>query len=376
MRLRSYWLQHLFSTWKKSSVIWLSGVRHVGKSSLSSMIPGVIHVDCNLPDQRGALTEPDPFFANLNGGTTVLDEFHRLLFPEKFLKKSLKIGKSMMMATNVAPPLVSTLSTIDHPELRLVYLPPVMWDECQSVFGIGDLDRRLFHGGLPEALLEQNYAPSFYSEWMDSYYAGDIQSYFEIRNRDGFLGLFRQVLQHSGDIIDLSELSRKSGLSRPTVRGYIEAMTATHGIYQIPPFHGTRADELSRAHRYYAFDTGFVAFASGWRWLRAQDRDHLWRHLVLDCLRVFTPEQIYYWQTKSGQQLELLLPRADGSIDVFLCHTDLADIPVRSLKSFRRRYPNGRNLLVMPRALPDARHKVGKMEFQIIDVKGLREVVC
>ena len=375
MRLRSYWLQHIFSTWKKSSVIWLSGVRHVGKSSLSTMIPGVVHVDCNLPDHRGSLTEPEPFFKNLPKGTAVLDEFHRLLFPEKFLREGLKTGKSMLLATNVSPDLVTRYSAKPHPELKMLYLPPVMWDECFSTFEIKDLDRRLFHGGLPKALLEDEYSPTFYSDWIDNYYAGDIQNHFEIRSRDGFFGLLRVILRQSGDLLDLSDLSRKAGLCRPTVRNYVEAMTSTHAIYQIPPFHGTKPDELSRSHRYYAFDTGFVGFASGWRWLRREDRDRLWRHLVLDCLRVYTPEQIYHWQTKSGQRLDLILPRAGGTIDTFHCHTSFSDINARSLKSFRRRYPLGENFLVMPEVDDKEMHREGKVEYHIIDVKGLRDLL-
>jgi hypothetical protein len=50
---------------------------------------------------------------------------------------------------------------------RVVHLTPVTWGELPA-FG-ATLSRRLFHGGLPDALLARAKRPSFYSEWMDSF---------------------------------------------------------------------------------------------------------------------------------------------------------------------------------------------------------------
>lgn len=74
-------------------------------------------------------------------------------------------------------------------------LPPVLWTECEEIFGFRDLDRRLLHGGLPALLLSRTKDDSFYGEWMDSSYARDIQELFGIRQRTGFLSLLRLILR-------------------------------------------------------------------------------------------------------------------------------------------------------------------------------------
>lgn len=74
----------------------------------------------------------------------------------------------------------------------------MLCEECAEPFGVADLDRRLLHGGLPEPLLAETKDPAFFTEWIDSFYARDILELFGIRNRQGFLGLFRLLLRQSG----------------------------------------------------------------------------------------------------------------------------------------------------------------------------------
>ncbi len=106
----------------------------------------------------------------------------------------------------------------------MIYLPPVMWDECKELFNITDLDFRLRQGGLPEPLLSQNINELFFSEWIDSFYARDIQELFNVRNRSGFLKLMQLLFRSSGILIEITHLSKMSGLTRPTVMSYHEAM--------------------------------------------------------------------------------------------------------------------------------------------------------
>ncbi len=37
------------AAWEKRSIIWLSGVRRVGKTTLAQVIPDADYVNCDLP---------------------------------------------------------------------------------------------------------------------------------------------------------------------------------------------------------------------------------------------------------------------------------------------------------------------------------------
>ena len=70
----------------------------------------------------------------------------------------------------------------------MVQLTPVLHEELPA-FGITDLRQRLLRGGMPPALLAPEMNVEFYSEWMDSYFARDVQELFHLEKRAAFLRL-------------------------------------------------------------------------------------------------------------------------------------------------------------------------------------------
>src|SRR5262245_50733342 len=86
MVIRRFWLQLIEDLWKKKPVIWMSGVRRAGKTSLCQSIPKVQIFDCELPSVRRALSDPEAFLAAHRGNRLVLDEVHRLDNPSEILK--------------------------------------------------------------------------------------------------------------------------------------------------------------------------------------------------------------------------------------------------------------------------------------------------
>ena len=218
----------------------------------------------------------------------MLDEVHRIADPSTLLKIAADEHPNLRILATGSSTLAATGKFRDSLTGRKqsVHLGPVLWEECASPFGVADLDRRLLHGGLPEFLLAANKDHERFLEWMDSFYARDILELFNIRNRQGFLSLFRVLLRQSGGQIDYSGLASLSGLSRPTVMSHIEALQVAHAVHLVRPYHGGGKSEIVRRPKCYGFDTGFVTLERGWHSLREDDRGVLWEHLVLDALRL------------------------------------------------------------------------------------------
>ena len=195
-----------------------------------------------------------------------------------------------------------------------------MWEECEDSFAVRDLDRRLLSGGLPEALLATGKDPAFFNEWLDSFYARDILELFGIRNRQGFLSLFRLLLRQSGGQLDYSRLSSLSEQSRPTVKSHVEALQIAHAVFLLSPFHGGGKREIVSRPKCYAFDTGFITFEKGWDSIREDDRGLLWEHLVLDALRFrHADEDIFYWQDKSRREVDFVVRHTRDRVDAIEC---------------------------------------------------------
>lgn len=252
---------------------------------------------------------------------------------------------------------------------QTLYLPPVLWNECLDVFEMKDLDHRLLQGGLPEPLLSPAKDPAFFSEWLDSFYARDIQELFGIRNRAGFMKLLQLLLRQSGGLIDYTNLAHLSDLSRITVKAHVEAMNIAHAVFLLPPFHAGGRREIVRRPKIYAFDTGFVAFVSGWDSIREEDRGLLWEHLVLDVLRTVTDERnLYYWRDKTGREVDFAVKGKGRRIDAIECKISPDSFSPGNLSFFRGLYPEGNNYVVSPAVKTPYRRKHGALVVQYCSI--------
>jgi len=339
------------------------------------MLPGAVYMNCDLPATLRALEDPQLFLDNqAPGGVLVFDEVHQLNDPSRLLKiaadeyphlKVLATGTSTLAATRKFR---DSLTGRKH----AIHLCPVLWEECAEPFGAPDLDHRLLHGGLPEPLLAARKDPDFFNEWIDSFYARDILELFGIRNRQGFLALFRLLLRQSGGQLDYSQLANLSELSRPTVKAHVEAMQIAHAVHLVRPFHGGGKREIVSRPKCYAFDTGFVTFEKGWDTIRDDDRGLLWEHLVLDALHLrFANEDVLYWQDKSCREVDFVIRRGRDRVDVAECKINPDKLDARPVETFRSLYPKGGNYIVSPAVKKAYQISRGNLVFTVCSTQNL-----
>lgn len=361
---RSFWLEKIEKGWKKRPLVWLSGVRRSGKTTLCKMLPEAKYLNCDLPSVRLQLDNPEFFFSNFSSGDKIIfDEIHRLNNPSEFLKigtdefphlKLLVTGSSTSAATKKFSDSLAGRKT-------QILLTPVLWNECLNNFHVSDFDRRLLNGGLPEFLLSEIRQDDLYSEWIDSYYARDIQELFNVRNRTGFLRLLNLLLIRSGGILEITSLSKESGLTRPTVMNHIESMEIAHTIFLVRPFYGGGKKEIIKRPKIYAFDTGFVCHTNGWNEIRPQDRGILWKHLVLDMLRI-AYDKVFFWSDKYGNEIDFIIKGTKGDVHTMECKINPDKYSGSALIKFREYYPKGLNFCYCPHVNKPYKLKFDKYE--------------
>lgn len=351
MKTREFWSDALKQLWSQKSVVWLSGVRRIGKTCLCRQVPNVNYLNCDLPSVQRRLTDPEFFLSQqLHTKTLVLDEVHRLDDPSLLLKIAADEYSHLRILATGSSTLDATRKFRDSltDRKRSIRLSPVLWRECMGSFSC-DLNRRLLHGGFPELLLSERLDPAFFEDWMDSFYARDIQELFGVRNRSGFLALLKLVCLRNGGQLDVSDLAKDAGVSRPTVMSHLDAMELSHAIIRVPPYHGGGHREIIRQPRIYAFDTGLVAHVRGWESLRNSDMGLLWENLVLDELRVLYPARnIHYWRNKSQREIDFVIERGCGNVDAIEAKMCPDSFDPKSLRAFRELHPRGDNYIVSP----------------------------
>jgi len=88
-------------------------------------------------------------------------------------------------------------------------------------FGNEDLRHRLLHGGLPPFFLEDGVPEEQFQEWLDAYWAKDIQELFRLGRRHSFQKFLELLIAQSGGVFEATRFARPCEVSRPTINNYL-----------------------------------------------------------------------------------------------------------------------------------------------------------
>ena len=348
---RAFWEKRIHDAWREAPIAWLAGVRRSGKTTLALSLGNTgeaLYINCALPITEERVRDPQLFFKNCEKPIVVFDEIHQLSEPSRVLKIGADLFPHLKILATGSSTLAASKKFRDTltGRKRVIHLLPVLWTELET-FSCKDISRRLFQGGLPPALLASSKSPSFYHEWMDSFFSRDVQQLFPVRDVEKFNSLFEYLLRQSGGQFETSKVASELKISRVTVESHLKALEITQAVTRIRPFFGGGPKELVRMPKIYGFDTGFITYVRGWDPLRPQDHGILWEHLVLEYLQAVLPDQtVAYWRDKAGREVDFVLARRRDHVDAVECKWNPSEFDPAALRIFRSYYPKGNNYLV------------------------------
>jgi len=372
---RRFWLKRIEQAWRERSVIWLSGVRRVGKTFLCQSLPRATYFDCELPRVRRQMDDAESFLESVAGKRVVLDEIHRLERPTELLK----IAADHFPHTRIIGTGSSTLGATTKfrdtlaGRKRDIWLTPMITNDLAD-FERADLSHRFLRGGLPPFFLAPAFPERDFQEWMDAFWAKDIQELFRLERRSSFMRFIELVLANSGGIFEATKFARPCEVSRTTIANYLNVLAATHTAHVIRPFSTHRPTEIVSAPRVYGFDTGFVAYYRGWDRLRSEDMGMLWEHFVLNELHALRPpHRISYWRDKRGHEVDFVHVRRGAPPTVLECKWSADSFDPRNLAAFRRQYPGGENYVVAQDVDRSYTRKFGGEAVKFLSISSLHK---
>jgi uncharacterized protein len=349
---RDYWIERVEKLWSLRSIVWLTGVRRVGKTCLAKSLADVEYFDCDELAVRRTLRDPMPFLAGLREKRVVLDEVHHLDDPSAVLKNAADHFPDVRIVATGSSRISASRKFRDSLTGRKyeLQLRPLVLPDLEP-FGDPDLRHRLTAGGLPEHFLAAQPDAAF-REWLDSYWAKDIQELFPVDQYGPFRRFVELLLADSGGMFEASRFAAACELSRPTVSKYLAILEATHVATVVRPFTTRRAAEIVAAPRVYGFDTGFIVHYRGWREVRDEDVGVLWEHFVLDELMTrLDLDRIHYWRDKRGHEVDFVIARPGRDPIAVECKWSRSRArELTGVAAFRRAYPNGDNFVVTSEA--------------------------
>ena len=326
-----------------------------------------------MPSVRRDLRDPEAFLDAHAGRRIVLDEIHRLDDPSELLKiaadhhpdiRVLATGSSSLGAR---AKFRDTLAGRKHE----VWLTPMTHADTVA-FGQPSLAHRMARGGLPPFFLAKASPERDFQEWLDAYWAKDVQELFRLEKRGPFARLFELLLIDSGGIFEATRFARACEISRQTVMNYLEVLEATLVMHVVRPFASNPSAEIVAAPRVYGFDTGFVAYHRGWSPLRRDDYGPLWEHLVLNEVHAARQQRdVQYWRTKTGHEVDFVIATRRAAPMAIECKWSQDAFDPAGMLAFRRSYPHGENVLVAADVKRASRRRIGGLDVRVV---GLAQV--
>jgi len=345
---RKYWITSIEKAWRERSIVWLSGVRRAGKTMLSQSLAHISYFDCELPRVREMMSDPEKFLKTQRGRRIVLDEIHRLGNPSELLKiaadhfPTVKIIATGSSSLNASAKFKDTLAG----RKTGLWLTPMISEDLRNFRGF-ELKHRLVFGGLPPFFLSRKLPERYFQEWIDAYWAKDIQELFRLERRQSFQKFLELLMIQSGGIFEANKFANPCEVSRTTIANYLSVLEETYVAHVLRPYSTYRKTEIVAAPKVYMFDTGFVCYYQGLHDLKTINMGLLWEHYVLNELQAnLQSRQIRYWRDKQGHEVDFIVMRRGQPPLAIEAKWSSRDFDSANLRVFMRQYPQSQAFVV------------------------------
>lgn len=378
---RPFWQVLIEKAWSEKSIIWLMGVRRVGKTSLCNSLESIEYFDCERPRVRQFFADPEGFLEKYKGKRIVLDEIHRLDNPSEILKiaadhyPDVKIIATGSSTLGASAKFKDTLTG----RKRVIFLTPLFLQEME-LFGSTDLEHRFLFGGFPAFFAAQVLPISDFSEWIDAYWAKDIAELFTVGKRNSFLKFAELLLAQSGGLFEATKFTTPCEVSRQTIANYLEILEETLVVSVVRPYSTYKPTEIVSAPKVYGMDTGFVCFAKGWQMLRPEDFGFMWEHCILNEIQGhLQARKVNYWRDKQGREIDFIVKGKGAILTAIECKLtsfidDMALAKIgKNFEAFRKLYPDGENLIVASNIDRSFQKKYGEIVLNFVSVQEFIE---
>lgn len=332
-------------------VVLLNGARQTGKTTLAEELSRELGGNYFTLDDATVLAAAtaDPVgFLKRQEGMTVIDEVQKApgLFPaiKRQVDRDRRPGKFLLTGSaNVL--MLPKVSESLAGRIEIVTLWPFSQGELEgrrekfidAVFSKDmprfikgkpaerEIEECVLTGGYPEAVarsvLERRQA------WFGAYITTILQR--DVRDLSHIVGLtdmprlLSLLAVRSGGLLNMSEVSRSTGIAHTTLRRYLSLLETTFLVQLLPAWSTNRSKRLVKSPKLHLIDSGMAAQLSGVMNREQPGDRQFFGHLletfvVMELRKQMTWNKTYgsmfYFRTPSGQEVDAVLEDVTGRI--------------------------------------------------------------
>ena len=301
-------------------VVAVTGPRQSGKTTLiKDLFPDYSYFNLESPDTL-AIAENDPAsFIRQNSNRVIIDEIqkagHLLSYIQAVCDERKEMGnfiisgsENLLLSRKISQSLAG----------RAAYATLYPLDLSELAGGGVNMDIMdlIFKGGFP-AIYDRDIPPEQYlNQYIATYVERDVRQIMNIANLSAFRRFLMLAAGRVGQVINMSSLANDTGVSVPTIEGWISLLEASHLAFRLKPYYNNFGKRFIKSPKLYFTDTGLAC-----RLLGITSAEDLKRHFLIGGLfenfcimevvkaisaKILTPD-IFYYRQNEDKEVDLII---------------------------------------------------------------------
>jgi len=186
--------------------------------------------------------------------------------------------------------------------------------------------RGILRGGYPEVALDANRDfVLWHRSYMQTYVERDLRTLRQVGDLSQFQDFLRALAGRSGQLLNLSDLSRDLGIALNTVKAWISALEASFQVVVVRPYFANIGKRLVKTPKVYFTDTGMLCFLTGLRDPEAAAHGPLSGTLfetavLSEILRTYwnrgEEPRVHFWRTSTGVEVDFVVEHGTALVPI------------------------------------------------------------
>jgi predicted AAA+ superfamily ATPase len=330
-------------------VVLLNGARQTGKTTLArdfAQARSIPYITLDDATQLAAASSDAYGFLAGLGDRSVIDEVQKApgLFPaiKMSVDRDRRPGRFLLTGSaNVL--LLPQISESLAGRMELITLLPLSQGELRGererfldgVFAASlpalqpgeavDLKGAVLAGAYPEVIKRPagKRRDAWFAAYITALVQRDVRDLANIEGLTDMPRLLSLLAARVGSLLNMSELSRSSGIPNSTLKRYLSLLHATFLLQPLPAWSSNLGKRLIKSPKIHLIDSGLTAHLAGVT-RQSLDRDpvlfgHLFENFVVNELRKQTGwsdtrVNLHHYRTTTGREADILLEDAAGRL--------------------------------------------------------------
>ena len=319
----------------------ITGPRQVGKTTILKKLKNKLqYITLDDPIMlQTAINEPGNFFKSINNA--IIDEIQYAPDLFKYIKmvvdNNSKKGQFYLTGSqqfhlmkNVSETLAGrigilnllglSLREINKINFDLSFIPTEVYFKKRQKelkpFSYKKIWNIIWKGSMPAMYAQKNDWALYYSTYLKTYLERDVRDLTQVGDELKFLQFMRVIAANTGNLLNLSSVSKEVGISQPTAQRWLSVLQTSNIVYLLYPYSNNVIKRTIKTPKIYFLDTGLCAFLTKWNnqdvlengaMAGAFFETFVISEIIKSYYNVGLEPPIYYYRDKDGKEIDLLI---------------------------------------------------------------------